>query len=97
MPVELSTKHFRGVMCRYCGKPVRIPSIVQRKDSEDHGLNTNAGDSRAHSPYSLVSRVFVLRCRSCERESIYAIDQIVDCTLAKVRELGRLAHSAAAS
>lgn len=96
MPVELSTKHFRGVMCRYCGKAVRIPSIVQRKDSEDHGLHANS-DARSHSQYNLISRVFVLRCRSCERESIYTIDQIVDCTLAKVREFGRLAHSAAAS
>lgn len=66
---------FRGVLCRHCGKPVRVPGIVLRKDSESQGLN-DADDAR----FQLVSRVFVLRCRNCEREAIYAINQIVDCT-----------------
>ena len=75
MSVELSSQHFRGVLCHHCGKPVRIPKIVLRKDSENQGQHA-ADDNQ----FLLVSRVFVLRCRSCERESIYAIDQIVDCT-----------------
>jgi hypothetical protein len=37
----------------------------------------------------------VLRCRSCERESIYAIDQIVDCTFSQAPTQTGLAHSAA--
>jgi len=78
MSSELSSQHFRGVICRHCGKPVRIPNIVLRKDSENHGHH-EADDTQFH----LISRVFVLRCRSCERESIYAIDQIVDCTFAQ--------------
>jgi hypothetical protein len=96
MPVELSPKHFRGVLCRYCGKPVRIPSIVMRKDSENHGFNADPVSDQP-AQHSLISRVFVLRCRCCEKESIYAIDQIVDCTLTQAREFGRLAQSAAAS
>ncbi|HKM66086.1 MAG TPA: hypothetical protein VJX70_02880 [Candidatus Acidoferrum sp.] len=28
--------------------------------------------------YQLVSRVFNVRCRSCERESVYSNNQIVD-------------------
>lgn len=66
---------FRGVLCRHCGKPVRIPGIVLRKDSESQGQHDST-DTR----FQLVSRVFVLRCRSCEREAIYAINQIVDCS-----------------
>jgi len=89
MSVDSSSQHFRGVLCRYCSKPVRVPKIVLRKDSEYHGHN--AGDD---VEFQLISRVFVLRCRSCERESIYAIDQIVDCTFAKPAESGRMAQSA---
>lgn len=66
--------HFRGVLCRHCGKPVRVPGIVLRKDSEYHGQH-DQHDTHFH----LISKVFVLRCRSCEREAIYAISQIVDC------------------
>jgi hypothetical protein len=89
MSVELSSQHFRGVLCRHCGKPVRIPNLVLRKDSENQGHP--ASDDMQ---FQLISRVFVLRCRSCERESIYAIDQIVDCTFAKVSDSGRLAQAA---
>ncbi|MGB9434144.1 MAG: hypothetical protein WBQ89_18005 [Candidatus Acidiferrum sp.] len=89
MSVELSSQQFRGVLCRHCGKPVRIPNIVLRKDSENHGHH--ASDD---TQFQLISRVFVLRCRSCERESIYAIDQIVDCTFAQAPSSDRLAHTA---
>jgi hypothetical protein len=90
MPLELPSQQFRGVHCRHCGKPVRVPKIVLLKDSENHG----------HPPidethFQLISRVFVLRCRSCERESIYAIDQIVDCTFTPAPDTGHMAHSAA--
>jgi len=74
-----SSHHFRGVLCRHCGKPVRVPGIVLRKDSECRGLH-DAQDTQFH----LISKVFVLRCRSCEREGIYAINQIVDCVAAPV-------------
>jgi hypothetical protein len=90
MPVELSSQNFRGVLCRHCGKPVRVPKIVLRKDDENHGNHIHDD-----SQFQLISRVFVLRCRSCERESIYAIDQIVDCTFAGASIPGHLAHSAA--
>jgi hypothetical protein len=73
MAAVAKSAQFRGVLCRHCGKPVRVPGIVLRKDSESHGTDSN------NAEFHLVSRVFVLRCRSCERESIYAINQIVDC------------------
>ena len=74
MSAEPVSQHFRGVLCRHCGKPVRIPSIVSRKERAYLGQH-EANDEQS----LLVSRVFVLRCRACERESIYAINQIVDC------------------
>jgi hypothetical protein len=89
MSVELSS-HFRGVLCRHCGKPVRVPKIVLRKDSENQGHHASED-----SHFQLISRVFVLRCRSCEREAIYTIDQIVDCTFASAPESGHLAQTAA--
>jgi hypothetical protein len=79
----------RGVLCRHCGKPVRVPAIVLRKDSENQGLH-DANDAQFH----LISRVFVLRCRSCERESIYAINQIVDCTFVQPPVRGGQQHPA---
>jgi hypothetical protein len=90
MPLELSSQQFRGVHCRHCSKPVRVPKIVLRKDSENRNRAT-----MDETHFQLISRVFVLRCRSCERESIYTIDQIVDCTFTQVPDTGRMAHSAA--
>jgi len=74
MSAEPVSQHFRGVLCYHCGKPVRIPGIVSRKENAYLGKH-----EESDSQFLLVSRVFVLRCRSCERESIYAINQIVDC------------------
>jgi hypothetical protein len=44
-----------------------------RKEADFQNL-TDSGDVHYH----LVSRVFNVRCRSCERESVYSINQIVD-------------------
>jgi len=75
LAVSSATEHYRGVLCRHCGKAVRVPGIVLRKDTECRG-NHDAADSHFH----LVSKVFVLRCRFCEREGIYTMSQILDCT-----------------
>jgi hypothetical protein len=89
MAAVAKSAQFRGVLCRHCGKPVRVPGIVLRKDSESH-RTTDSNDVQFH----LVSRVFVLRCRSCERESIYAINQIVDCPPAPNPAENGLEHAA---
>jgi hypothetical protein len=68
----VSTK-FRAVVCRHCGKPIRVPGLITRKELEFQGL-TDSGDIHYH----LISRVFNVRCRCCERESVYSINQIVD-------------------
>ena len=88
MSADLSSQHFRGVICRHCSKPVRVPQIVLRKDIEMHGQAVDP------SQFQLISRVFVLRCRSCERESIYTIDQIVDCTFPPKAAVASMAHTA---
>ncbi len=74
MSAEPVTQHFRGVLCRHCGKPVRIPSLVSKKENAYLGKQEDRD-----TQFLLTSRVFVLRCHACERESIYAINQIVDC------------------
>jgi hypothetical protein len=60
---------FRGVLCRHCGKPVRLPaSIVARENilkQREPILREN-----------WASRIFPVRCRACWVESIYAMDQI---------------------
>ena len=89
MAAVAKAAQFRGVLCRHCGKPVRVPGIVLRKDSESQGLR-DADDTR----YQLVSRVFVLRCRACEREAIYAINQIVDCTFVPASQENGLERAA---
>jgi hypothetical protein len=65
--------NFRGVKCHHCGKPVRVPSSVMRQESASHGSHEESDRT-----FHLISRVFVLRCRSCEKESVYAINQIAD-------------------
>ncbi len=75
-----TTHHARGVLCRHCGKPVRIPRLVSQKENEAQAPQSY--DGKTH--YHLVSRVFVLRCRSCERESVYTINQIVDISVPQV-------------
>ncbi len=77
MSVETLQQNFRGVLCRHCSKPVRVPGLVMKKESDSRAPH-DENDSHFH----LVSRVFVLRCRSCQKESVYNINQIVDCSQA---------------
>jgi RNase P subunit RPR2 len=58
---------FRAVICHRCEKPIRIP-----KKLEQRALH------RSETGRDIESQVFVLKCRSCERESVYSVNQIVD-------------------
>jgi len=61
---------FRGVTCRYCGKPIRLTSpFIKREMSIMHD------DARVQE---LSSRVFAKRCRNCLKEAIYELSQITD-------------------
>jgi hypothetical protein len=73
MSVEMIIENQRGVHCRHCGKPVKLPALVAKKENASHQHH-----SFNDMEYHLISRVFVLRCHSCRKESIYAMNQIVD-------------------
>jgi hypothetical protein len=79
----VTAQNFRGVLCRRCGKPVRIPEMVSKRESASHHPQ-DSGDTQYH----LVSQVFVLRCRACQKESVYALNQIVDCSFTQVSPAG---------
>ena len=73
MSSPVVSERFRAVVCRHCGKPIRVPAVVTRRESEFQGLSDSSS-----MQYQLISRVFNVRCHSCERESVYSINQIVD-------------------
>ena len=73
MASPVVSERFRAVVCRHCGKPIRVPSLITRRESEFQGLSDSGS-----AEYQLISRVFNVRCRSCERESVYSMHQIVD-------------------
>lgn len=73
MSVDTIVERQRGVHCRSCGKPVRVPALVVKKEYASH-QHRDANDMEYH----LISKVFVLRCHSCRRESVYSMNQIVD-------------------
>jgi hypothetical protein len=61
--------NFRGVSCRYCGKPIRLSeSFIKRATAIKQDEPEN----------ELRSRVFPARCRQCHWEAIYALGQIVE-------------------
>jgi hypothetical protein len=58
---------FRAVICHRCAKPIRVSQELE-----------NRAAHRASEGKDVESQVFVLRCRACERESVYSVNQIVD-------------------
>jgi hypothetical protein len=65
-------KSFRGVPCRWCLKPIRVPKRIEDRHAD--------GEETVGDAHDLVSQTFTLRCRACEKESIYAVNQIHDHT-----------------
>jgi hypothetical protein len=62
---------YRGVRCMSCRQPIPLPSILIEIDARLRGLSAE----RAEEP---ATRVFSLRCRSCEREKPYRTADILD-------------------
>jgi hypothetical protein len=60
---------FLSVRCRHCEKFIRVSGSVAKKASH---VTSNTED------WQLSSQVFVLRCRSCEKESVYTVNQVVN-------------------
>lgn len=69
MQAALVHTEFRGVICRYCDKPIKLSkSLVERQ--------TAIKLSEENSTHELHSRVFAMRCRSCHGEAIYSVAEI---------------------
>jgi hypothetical protein len=61
---------FRGVICRFCDKPIRLTSPFVKGE-----MSVKHDDAKLPE---LTSRVFSKRCRYCLKETVYSLDQIVD-------------------
>jgi hypothetical protein len=57
-------KSYRGVLCARCGEPIPVSARIVSLQDEQEYRNTNA------------VRAFVLRCKVCESEGIYAINAV---------------------
>jgi hypothetical protein len=71
MHATLNQPKVRGIYCRHCGKPLRLPDSILKRESF-------LKDSESSSDDHWCSRVFSHRCRICCGESIYALNHIVD-------------------
>ncbi len=69
-PETISPPH-RVIPCFYCGKPLHPPKNILRRASS---IRNEESSSTEH----LLSRVFLLRCRSCVREAVYTLDQVIE-------------------
>ena len=56
---------FRGVICKHCGKPVRLSlALLKRKETNPEA--------------ELFTKVLPARCKSCRRESLYSLEEIIE-------------------
>ena len=76
MPPTATAENFSGVSCHRCGKPVPVSDQIANRVLR-HRSVTAAPVRGTLSP----SRVFILRCRSCQKESIYSVNEVVDFSL----------------
>jgi hypothetical protein len=67
---HLKTEEYRGVICRLCTQPIPIPKIVISMEDAAKQEEISTGISQG-------SRVFTLRCRSCEGEYPYSSPDVV--------------------
>jgi hypothetical protein len=59
---------FRGVSCRLCGTPIRLPAALMERQA---ATETNQNPD-------LVTKVFPARCRRCHKEGLYTLAEITD-------------------
>ena len=71
MNQELMKPSYRGVFCQCCRQPIPLPAIVlhieSSRDQSESALRQHQG-----------SRVFSLRCRSCDKEMPYRTADVAD-------------------
>jgi thymidine kinase len=61
----------RGVVCRHCGKPIRLSATILRREAE-----LNRAQKGSEEVLLLQTRVFPARCRACHEEHIYVLEEI---------------------
>lgn len=71
MTQDTIKQSYRGVLCLSCRQPIPLPAIVLRMESSTQG--EESGSLQEHQ-----TRVFSLRCISCDREKPYRATDIVD-------------------
>ncbi len=69
MNQQLEKQSYAGVVCRSCRQAIPLPAIVISKASEIER------DSSRENPQSCA---FTLRCRACDKEMPYRVNDIVD-------------------
>ncbi|MFY9691167.1 MAG: hypothetical protein WA369_01670 [Candidatus Acidiferrales bacterium] len=70
MNQQLEKQVYAGVVCRCCRQAIPLPSIVLSMAAEI--------DGDPSSLETVQARVFSLRCRACDKEMPYRVDEIVD-------------------
>ena len=71
MTQDTIKQSYRGVRCLSCRQPIPVPAILLSMESADRSK-----ESGSHQDYQ--TRVFSLRCRSCDREKPYRAIDIVE-------------------
>lgn len=66
---EVTQSQYPGVPCSRCKEPIPVPKRVAAL----YGQLKHADLADEHDPKS---RAFTLRCRACNEESVYAVDEI---------------------
>ena len=71
MQAALARQKFRGVPCRSCGRPIRLPASILRREAQFN-------QSQPEPDLQWCSKVFSFRCKVCGVEAIYALSRILD-------------------
>lgn len=71
MVVSAFQAKIRGILCQYCGRPIRLSKAILKREVTIKQEEKSFGEE-------LRSRVFTVRCRVCHEEGIYSLNQITD-------------------
>jgi hypothetical protein len=69
-PATKTLPSYRGVSCACCRQPIPLPKIVEAMQA--------ARENQLGLPEEPNGRMFILRCRACEKEMPYQIGDIAE-------------------
>jgi hypothetical protein len=70
--IQEAKQSYRGVLCTHCRQPIPLPKTIAK-------LETPAGGADSGLALELGPRVYTLRCRACQGESLYSESKFIDC------------------